>query len=102
MIDKIRSNKTRDLLLSRAENRAKTELEKDIETAIKFNTLILEDTDDTDTINLDVKKSSIFNLDEILTKFNYRTFKRLYDNFDHLDGISQLAFSLIFQSSLIL
>ena len=58
-----------------------------------FNTWVLEDTDDTkvsDTINLDVQNSSIFNLDEILTKFNYETFTRLYDKFYQLDGISQL------------
>jgi hypothetical protein len=103
--DKIRSAKSQDFLLKLQEERAETALKKDIDTAVKFNTWVSEEKDGQkilDTINEYIKKSSILNLDDIFTKLNYETFKKLYEKFDSMDGISQLAFSLVLQSSLIL
>jgi hypothetical protein len=78
----------------------KQQKEEDMATAVKFINFVSEEKDEQkllETINTDVKNSSIFNLDEF-----FKTLEKVYNKFDTMDGISQLAFSLVIQSSLIL
>jgi len=104
-IDKLRRAITELTLCNRAEERIETVLKKDISTASIFSKFVSEETDENkkilDKIN-EVKNSSIFHLDEILDNFfNYETLTKLY-KFESMMGISQLAFSMVLQSSLIL
>jgi hypothetical protein len=93
--DKIRAKETQIFTLNRQEERASTDLKNSMEAGVKFAKFVEEETDETkllETIN-NVKNSSIINSDE---------FKTLYNKFDTMDGISQLAFAMIIQSSVIL
>lgn len=78
--------------LERSEEGVLSELKKSIEAGTKFTNSISKENNDIEILKMinDVKKSSVFDLDEILTRF------------ESLDGISKLAFVITFSSSIIL
>jgi len=88
----LRKFETRKNNLERSEEGVLSELKKSIEAGTKFTNSISKENTDIEILKMinDVKKSSVFDLDEILTKFEL------------LDGISKLAFVITFSSSIIL
>ena len=72
-------------------------LENDLATAVNLVNLVSEKDEPILLEAINVKNSSIFHLDEF-----YKTLAKLYNKFDTMDGICQLAFSMVIQSTVIL
>nr|WGO76445.1 hypothetical protein [Lentinula edodes] len=89
----IRKDELKKIELESNENKGTVELNKAIEKGVNFSKDISKEKDDSkilELINENVKKSTMFDLDELLTSF------------ESLSGISKLACTMLFSSSIIL
>ena len=89
----LRIDEMKKVELDLKENQSINELEKNIAKGVNFANEISKENDENkilEKINENVKKSTMFNLDELLT------------NFESLSGIYKLAYTMIFSSSIIL
>ena len=89
----LRIDEMKKVELDLKENQSINELEKNIAKGVNFANEISKENNENkilEKINENVKKSTMFNLDELLT------------NFESLSGIYKLAYTMIFSSSIIL
>jgi hypothetical protein len=89
--DKLRNQESRMDLLQLEEKRINDEIRKSIDNGVKFSKEVTNEKDESKILEMiNEKNKSIFDLDSLLSSF------------ESLNGISKLAFTMIFSSSIIL